>query len=142
MSKADEVDENSYPSSNWKVVHIQGDGRCLFRSIVTALTTSLQTAKRDSLGHVEDEELSEFEKDLADKLRAKVIEYIETHPNDFESFDKAILNADQVLLKLLHCLYGNYKFLNKSKDKFLLMIITLFLSQTKFTSQWLIDSRT
>jgi hypothetical protein len=54
-----------------EIINVSGDGRCLFRSLVTAMNPKLHTAHRDEHGNILSPVLAIFEKSSADCLRAQ-----------------------------------------------------------------------
>lgn len=79
-----------------RVVRVEGDGRCLFRSLATCRNDQLQKAHRDEFGcplrHVD----SLLETELADDLRHRVVQLMKENAHFYSQLAKAIVNADQV----------------------------------------------
>lgn len=60
-------------AEEYTTVHVQGDGRCLFRSLVVGVNERLKTCCRTPEGRAIEEILNIYETSQADELRAKVI---------------------------------------------------------------------
>ncbi|GFR98888.1 hypothetical protein ElyMa_004513500 [Elysia marginata] len=78
-----------------RVVRVEGDGRCLFRSLVTAECPPLMQAWRDEYGRPVNRELSELETARADQLRARVVTIMSDNMHFYSQLEKSIINADQ-----------------------------------------------
>ena len=81
---------------NGRVVKVEGDGRCLFRSLVTAEYRPLQLGWRDEFGRPGQRELAELETARADQLRARVVAIMSDNMHFYSQLEKGIINADQV----------------------------------------------
>ena len=78
-----------------RVIKIQGDGNCLFRSIAVALLPELKSIKcqRDIFGEAKDPRLSKFESEIAKAIRKETIETILDNINFYLELDPAILES-------------------------------------------------
>ncbi|XP_055893600.1 uncharacterized protein LOC106060883 [Biomphalaria glabrata] len=82
--------------TNAKVVPVRGDGRCLFRSLATILSKTLQECTyRDSNGCLDCEYCSAKEEKRADRLRAKVVRLMTDNLHFYSELGADIINADQ-----------------------------------------------
>ncbi|XP_005098305.1 uncharacterized protein LOC101853460 [Aplysia californica] len=77
------------------VVRVEGDGRCLFRSLVTDMSSTLQTARRDEYGRPVRREEEEKETASADDLRARVVRLMRDNLHFYSQLEGGVLNADQ-----------------------------------------------
>ena len=80
--------------SEMRVIKTSGDGRCLFRSLVTGFDVNLQSAARDEHGELTSVIMKLKETSQADGLRAQVVSYMCNHFSDYADLDEHTLNAD------------------------------------------------
>ncbi|CAL1530906.1 unnamed protein product [Lymnaea stagnalis] len=85
-----------------RVVRVEGDGRCLFRSLVTAGCPKLQTSRRDEFGRPERLNDADEETVKADELRALVVRLMKDNLHFYSQLEKGVINADQPVT-------GNYQ---------------------------------
>ena len=86
---------NSKPSvSNQKIVHVKGDGRCLFQSLIVGMYQNLQTIERNDDGKPLDPMLDVYEQSQSDELRAKMVSYMCTHVSNCSDLQGDAVNAD------------------------------------------------
>ncbi|RUS79274.1 hypothetical protein EGW08_012961 [Elysia chlorotica] len=78
-----------------RVVKVEGDGRCLFRSLVTAEYRPLQLGWRDDFGRPVKRELSDLETARADQLRARVVAIMADNMHFYSQLERGVINADQ-----------------------------------------------
>ena len=79
-----------------RVVKVEGDGRCLFRSLVTAEYPPLHITWRDEFGRPVNRELSDLETARADQLRARVVTIMRDNMHFYSQLERGVINADQV----------------------------------------------
>lgn len=78
-----------------RVVKVEGDGRCLFRSLVTADHAPLQLSWRDEFGRPVNRDLAELETTRADELRSRVVAIMSDNMHFYSQLERGIINADQ-----------------------------------------------
>lgn len=81
-------------NDDFTTIHVQGDGRCLFRSIVVGLHDKLVNCPRTADGKPADTLTNIFETIKADELRAKVILYMSDHIKQYSDITGDAVNAD------------------------------------------------
>ena len=81
-------------SNQYKLVHEEADGRCLFRSLVVGMNQSLQMVERNDNGKSFDTMLEVYERGQSDEIRAKMVSYMCTHVNDYADMAGDAVNAD------------------------------------------------
>ena len=90
--------EENYSASNdmtpMTVIQTSGDGRCLFRSLVTGLDPRFQTADRDEHGVLTDPVLSLRKQSQADGHRANVVDFMCCNYNDYTDLPTEAISAD------------------------------------------------
>ncbi|GFN85011.1 LOW QUALITY PROTEIN: hypothetical protein PoB_001151700 [Plakobranchus ocellatus] len=83
------------PPLDGRVVRVEGDGRCLFRSLVTAEYPPLHITWRDEFGRPVNRELAEMETTRADQLRARVVSIMTDNMHFYSQLERGVINADQ-----------------------------------------------
>ncbi|KAH9499562.1 hypothetical protein Btru_078123 [Bulinus truncatus] len=78
-----------------RIVHVEGDGRCLFRSLVAASNLKLQQCKRDEYGRPTERTDADDEKWMADELREKVVNFMNDNLHFYSQLGTELINADQ-----------------------------------------------
>ena len=81
-------------SSSYTVIETEGDGRCLFRSVVTALNPQLQVVERDQHGRILDWNSRVQETLMADDIRNQAVQYLVTHQDEYHHLEGEGVNAD------------------------------------------------
>ena len=79
--------------SQWRVIPVEGDGRCFFRSIATAENPCLQNAERDVHGRIGSFHLRLQETNRADELRQETITYMVHHLQEYSHLGEGV-NSD------------------------------------------------
>ena len=79
---------------DFKVIFTNGDGRCLFRSLVIGMDAKLQTVKRDANGHAVDAQLKSLEEAKPDSLRKSLVGYMNDNIQSYSRLEINVTNAD------------------------------------------------
>ena len=77
------------------IVRVEGDGRCLFRSVVVCLNTNLQNLTRDKHGKILNTDFVTVEREKADNLRSDLNNFMSENSNLYNDLPDFILNSDQ-----------------------------------------------
>ncbi|KAK7480342.1 hypothetical protein BaRGS_00028389 [Batillaria attramentaria] len=86
--------ESDAEETLYSVIRTNPDGRCFFRSVCIGLDKRLQRAERDENGFVTDPVLKVQEQLAADELRAKTVNYVCEHVDEYNDMQADALNAD------------------------------------------------
>ncbi|XP_059159337.1 uncharacterized protein LOC131943316 [Physella acuta] len=78
-----------------KVICVEKDGRCMFRSLVTASISLFQFGRRDESGRPQREHDAELETCLADEFRKAVVKMMKDNLHLYSQLEQEIINANQ-----------------------------------------------